>query len=305
MIKPFNLGNIKKISKHEVELIHALYEFLPATDIRDKLHVAIRKALMKHLGQDIRYFLSGVEKKTYNEFAHSLPDCPVLVVLGLAPIDKKIIVEFDFQIANVIINKLLGEGGSGTADIRPLTETEQGVLQYLIMQILSQIHSLAGSEPRVHFRFDKFAFRPEDISKISRPSDGVCVLIMEVTILEQSGFVRLAFPYPFLEELLGMPAGAGNSEKERIYFRKQLENWGFVKTSVWAEAGNALLSAADMNDLEAGDVVLFDETSLEISKKKLKGDIKIHFGSGEGAVESGIVSTSDKKIKCKLNNINR
>lgn len=301
MIKPFKLTNIKKISRQEVELVRSLYEYLPATDVRDKLNVTIRKMLMKHLDQDIRYYLAAIDRQKCNEFISKLPECPLLVVLGLAPIQKKIIIHIDHQLANLAINKLLGGAAENVlSDYKPLTETEQGVLQYLLMQILSQIYTLAGSEPRVHFRFEKFIFEPSEVQKYIGGKEDVYTMTMCVNLLDQSGFVRLIFSDSFINEAPVMSAGAANKKKEMEYLAGQISKWGFVKTSVWATAGNSQLSSSDINDLEEGDVVLFDECNLSLDGKKIEGSVNLHFGTGEIGVESKLEETGPKTIRCKL-----
>jgi len=300
MVKPFKLDNLKKVSKHEVNLLRALYEYLPATDARDKFHVAVRKSLMKHLGQDIRYYLSSVERKRFNEFKAYLPENPLLLVLGLTPIDKKIIIQCDYNIANIIINKLLGGDVSELPDPKPLTETEQGVVQYLIMQVLSQVYDVTGKEPRVHFRFEKFVLNPDELKGFAKEREDVYILNMDVNVMEQSGFIRLVFADPFLDELLQKTPSAGNTLKERKYFGNQLNKWSFVKTSLWAEAGNSLLSPVEIKDLEPGDVILFDETALSIKGKKTTGKASLHFGSGERVLPAELVEQKGSKIKFKL-----
>lgn len=303
MIKPFKLDNLKKVSRREQELIHALYEFLPATEVREKVHVAIRKALIKHLGRDIRYFLSSVETISFNEFSTALPECPVVVVLGLAPIGKKLIIHVDHHIANLLINKLLGGGDVTMGEVKPLTETEQGVMQYLVMQILSQIYSSGGAEPRVHFRMDRFLFDPGDVRKLVDAREKVCILTVNVTIFDQSGFIRLVFPDPFLEEIVNLSEGAGQTKGERKYFGHALHKWGFVKTSVWGEAGNSLLNPVEIRDLEPGDVILFDESDLKLTGGEMKGNIVLHFGAGGKGVDASLVESGAKTIKCKLGGI--
>jgi flagellar motor switch protein FliM len=302
MLKAFKLNHLKKVSAHEVELVRALYEFLPATDIRDKFDLAIRKSLIKHLGQDLRYFLSSCEMKFFNEFSATLPEQPLLTVMGLTPIEKKALIQIDHHIANLVINKLLS-GSTTMSDLKPLTETEQGVLQYLIMQVLSQVYRSAGSEPRVHFRFEKFIFDPTEAKEIIGSKQRVCILTVEINLFDQSGFVRLIFPDPFLEEMLHLAPGAGRTKKERAYFGRQLKKWGFIKTSAWAEAGSSLLSPVEIKDLEAGDVILFDETDLNKVGKKIAGNVQLHFGGLEGGVKAKIEKSDPKTIKCKLSNV--
>lgn len=305
MAKPFKLDKIKKVSRHETELIRALYEFLPATDIREKVDVGIRKTLMKHLGQDIRYYVSNIEQVNFADFVSALPEYPLLISLGLTPIGKKAFIQFDQKIANIAIDKLLGGSEGSTPETGALTETEQGVLQYLIMQVLSQVHAMCGKEARVHFRFEKFLFDQNDLMKLVSPRDSVCVMTIETGFLDRTGFVKLVFPYPFLEELVHVPCGAGKTEKERAHFKKQLGKWGFIKTSLWAEAGNALLSPLDMKGLETGDVVLFDNTKLKMSGKNISGNLMLRFGEIDGGVEASLTEANEKTIKCKMSAIDR
>lgn len=303
MIKSFKLNNLKKISKHEVDLIKTLYEYLPATDARNKIHIAIRKTLMKHLGQDVRYFPSTIVKMNSNEYLSSLPEPPILVVLGLEPIGKKIIIEIDHNVANLIINKLLGGAEGSLDELRPLTETEQGVLQYLVMQILAQVYGLTGSEPRVHFRFEKFIFNASEVDKFVRIREGVYILKMDISLGQSSGFLKIVFPEPFLDEFDRLQASSRYLKSEKNYFAHNLNKWSFIKTSLWAEVGNSLLSPVDMKDLEAGDIILLDEAYVNLDKKKMSGNVKLHFGTSETVIDSKLIETAPNKVKCKLDAI--
>lgn len=303
MVTPFKLDHLKKISKREVDLTRALYEYLPATDVRDKIHVEIRKTLMNSLGQDLRYFTSKLEWINVAKFVHNMPEVPCLAFFGLEPIDKRAIIYIDSNIADVVINKLLGGAESIMTEARAFTETEQGVLQYLIMQVLKQIYILAGAEPRVHFRFQKFAFSEDDISKIYKGDDMLCVLNIEVSLMDQAGFIRIAFPNPFLEEMSSLLTGAGNTKAEREYFAEQISKWGFVKSSLWAEAGNTLLSPIEIRDLEEGDVILLDKSDVELKDGKLSGDVFLHYGTVESGVKSKLKAVNKKNIQCKLEKV--
>lgn len=306
MIKPFKLDGIKKVSRHEIDLVRAMYEVLPPTEARERLHVAIRKSLMKHLGQDVRYYLSSTTRQKFNEFSAGLPEHPVLIVFGFAPVESKLIVQIDYNVANLVINKLLGSGEGDVPDARPLTETEQGVLQYLIMQVLKEIYGLAGASPRAHFRLEKFIFDPASAGKYAEGRGDAYLMHINVSVADQSGFLRLIFPDSFLEEAaLLAPAGIASGGEERKYFSKHLGKWAHVKTSVWAEAGSSLLSPAEIKDLGEGDVILFDDSGIKISGKKVEGDVTMHFGSAEREVTASLLEAAPKKIGCKLERIKK
>lgn len=302
-MKPFKLDKIAKVSRHEIDLVNSLYDFLPATEARDKIHVAIRKALVKHLGHDIRYFLSAVQEMSYNDFIYQLPAVPVLGVIGLTPAKKKALIHIDSNIAHLVIGKLIGGDASIVRDARPLTETEQGVLQYIIMEVMAQIYIVCGSEPRFHFRFDKFAFDPSAISGYAGGKEGVSVMNIEVSVLNQSGFLRLVFPHAFLEEISGMRVSTDRSKSEKEHFKQQFADWSSIRTSVWAEAGTTTLSPAEIKGLESGDIILFDDSTITLDGRKVGGLAKIHFGTGESYVDADVIEAGAYKIKFKLRNL--
>lgn len=303
MIKPFLLDNIKKISGREVALVKALYEYLPETDVRERLHVDIHKTLAEHLGQGAQYSLSSIETKSGRDFLAQLPEYSVFAVISLAPFEKKVLVQIDHAIANTVINKLLGEEESGGQDLRPLTETEQGVLQYLFMQILSRIHELGGNAPRAHFRFDKFLFDSAGISEYVSAKEFLCAVTLDASVSNQTGFVKILFPDPVLMGVEDKSQKAGRTAAEKKFLEKQISRVGFVKTTAWAEAGRSQLTISEIGQLEEGDVILFDDSYVKVKGNTVSGDVFIHFGEMEGGVRSGLESVTDKKITCKLENI--
>lgn len=303
MVKPFKLDHLKKVSLREIELIRGLYEYLPATDAREKLNINIRRALMKHVGGDIRYYISSVVRITAGEFVSRLPDTPIIGLLGLTPLEPKAIFQIDRRIASIAIGRLLGSSEAPDESNRPLTESEQGVLQYLILEILSQIYTVMGREARVHFRFEKFIFEAQDILKYAGSRENICLMTINVSIQNQSGFLHLAFPYPFLEGILQTHSSSAGGAGEKKYFEKQLVRWDFFKVPVWAEAGNSLISPLEMKDLDVGDIVLFDETPLELKGKKIGGGANVHFGEAETYVSASVIDVPRGRLRLRLNEV--
>ena len=91
--KPFHFTKLKKYSRKELEITRALIEFLPKTKVREQFHVAIRKMLIKHMGQDVSYFVDAVDMMKFDEFSRALPEVPILVVIGVPPLKEKIIIQ--------------------------------------------------------------------------------------------------------------------------------------------------------------------------------------------------------------------
>ncbi len=301
-IKPYNIGNIKKVTEEEIRLTDALQELIPATSARDKLSLELRKTLMKHLGEKSFYYLDAVTSEPYASFVSYLPDTAILAVLGLEPSQAKVVVHIDNNLGFLLIDRLLGGAASAQGDVavenRPLSETESGVLQYLIMQLLAQVWKTCGEASRLHFRFEKFVFSPRDIEKLSGKQETAAALTFKVGIGELSGFVKVIFPGSLLNKL---PAVTGKeNEFESSYFMSKIGKYDYVRTTIWADAGRATVTSNDIIMLEAGDVVIFDDTGLMLKGGRPEGEIDLRVGKGdEGSLRAAVAMEKDI-LKCTI-----
>lgn len=298
-VKPFFWKSLKKISKDDQLLLDSVYELLPETSARDKLAIEIRKTLMKHLGEKLFYYLDSVQTRPYLNFLSDLPDTPSIAIIGMEPISEKAVLYIDSNLAFLLIDRLLGGQGEPHIENRSLTETEQGVVQYLIMQILAQIWQVCGKSARVHFRFEKFCFSGRDIEKISNGKEPVVELNFKVGIGELSGFVKLIFPKTFIEKT----ASGHKQITEDIdlpYFLNKTSSYNYLQTTLWADVGRANISSIELSALESGDVIVFDETEAELIENQISGKASLRTGQGESGSLTAKVKPEGKVIKCTI-----
>lgn len=304
-IQPFRF-KLKKVSSKEVRVLSALFDFLPKTGIRDKFHGAVLEALNKHLGMDTSYALEGVSQATFDTVLERMPDPAVLVVLGMTPREGKIIVEIDDRLAALFIEKLLGGAGESIPATRPLSDTEQGVLQYLILQILSHLYRLCGNDARLHFRFEKFAFSPKMLKGICSPDEAVSTFTMGVKVGDHGGYVKIFFPSPLVEQqYLNIEAKGEAREAERAYMIERIEEFGFVFVPLWGEAGHTTVTSADMKNLEAGDVILFDSTQMMLTDTGPAGRVILRTGEGRHGGFLAEASFTPKKVECRIIDVSK
>lgn len=299
-IQPFRF-KLKKVSANEQRLLAALFDFLPKTGMRDKFHEAIHEAVSKHLGLETAYALEGVSQNTFDSALELMPDPAVLVILGMSPREGKIIVEIDDHIAALFIEKLLGGNAETLPTPRPLSDTEQGVLQYLILQILSHLYRLCGNDARLHFRFEKFVFTPRLLKGIVMPDEPALALKIKVTVGRHDGYVKLLFPSPLIEQqYLNIQAKGEAREAERAYMEERLEEFQYVSVPLWAEAGYTTVTTTDMKNLEEGDVILFDSTQMMLTDKGPAGRTILRTGEGRHGGFLAETVFQPKKIECKI-----
>lgn len=304
-IKPYKF-KLKKVSSEDERLLRAVYEYLPATGFEGEFLRGIREAVVKHVGEEFLLRLEAVQRDNFGSFLSKLPKPAITVVIGMAPLSRKAILEIDGPIAMSAIDRMLGGHSEAGYEIRALSDAEQGVFQYLILQSLACIHRFTGGDPRVHFRFERFAFGAGDLDGLADHGDGVAVLAFRVKIGAVSGFVRLVLPDPFVEEtLLNIEAPDEERPAELEFKIKKLERFAYVQTSLIAEAGRTAVMPDDVMALEEGDVVIFDRSEVKLSGGHLTGHVVLRVGDGLSGGIDAELSVDKMHAHCRITGIHK
>lgn len=272
---------LAKVSQRQNEILSGLFEFLPAHGVRETFHLAIRKAFHQHL-PDIRYHLERVGFSRFHDFFVDLPNPCCVAVVGMEPFPSKAFVELDPLLSLAVIEKLLGgeAGEGGEAGLFPLTETEQGVVEFLILKILSQIHKLCGEQARMHLRLEQMVLEPLCLRRFENQAGELVCLKVRVALLQQSGFVNIWLPSPWVLEgfLKDLPGDRLSAHHQEV--KENLKYYDFIPVELWGSGGTASVSRRDLKNLEAGDVILFDRTALAKTGGGWKGSLYLHVGEG-------------------------
>ena len=278
-IKPFHFS-LTKVSQKQVQMIEGLLEFLPATGIRDSFHLAIRKTLQQYLS-DVRYYVERVEPIPMHDFYSNLSTPCYVGILGMEPFKQKAFIELDPVLSSVVIDKLLGGKGEDAVELRPLTETEQGVIEFLLLKLLSQIHKLSGGDAKLHFRLEKMIMEPAHLRPYQKEEVPLVCLKIHLAFLQTSGFVKIYLPHPWILDgfLKNLPGDRESHLHQEM--KSNLKNFTDLPMELWGSLGEASVFARDLKNLEEGDVVLFDETGVAKEKEGWQGDIKLLAGKGD------------------------
>lgn len=304
-IKPFRL-KLAKISGKDQRALDALFSFLPLTGMRANFIAAIQETLSSHLNIDTFFNLDAVSEGSFKSFFDGMPDPVLVAVLGAAPSEGKILLEVDSGLAGFFIERLLGGGSETFPTPKPLSEIEQGVLQYLILQLLAHVYRLCGEDSRVHFRFEKFVFNPDDLRNVINFEDTVFGLGVRMNVGANAGYVRLVFPSPLVSRLYLNVQAKGEARKaENEYLWEKLGEYGHVKLPLWADGGRVTITTGDMENLESGDVILLEDSKLKLNERALSGSVILRAGDGN---HGGFISelTADPRfIHCKISDVKK
>lgn len=271
-VKPFRF-HLSKVSKQQIRLTEGLLNFLPQAGLKEDIQLAVRKALHQYL-PDIAYYLEQIEEVSFQELFRSLPSPCCVGVLGLKPFNPKGFVEIDSALSHLLIHKLLGGAEEGFHELRSLTETEQGVVEFLLLKCLAQIHKVSGEKAKLHFRLEDMVLEASQIRKFAKDDEKLACLKFHVSFLKRSGFVHLYLPHPWVLE------GFLKGQEGRADFG-DLDKYTDMECDVWGALGSAEVGYADLSSLSGGDVVLFDQTGLRKVAGHWEGSVDLLVGKGQ------------------------
>ncbi|MBI4126572.1 MAG: hypothetical protein HY465_03680 [Deltaproteobacteria bacterium] len=299
-IQPFHF-QLEHVDRARHELSEALFQWLPRLGSRAAVVAALEEALTKHVGLPLPFTVESVTETTVATFAEQLPDPCVVVVMGMPPVEDKIFLDFDPETAHLLIEKMLGSQGASASHAGKLSDIEEGVLQYLVLQVLAHLHRLTGGHPRLHFRFERFALVSSDVTRLASARDAAVVLTIRLTLGETQGFVRLCFPHPFMATIVAqVDQKVVDGSSERAYLRERLTSFDYLRFPLWAEVGRTSLEPVEMKGLDVGDVVMLDEAQVILRDGVPAGKVILRAGRG---LEGGMVATvgvSERDVKCQL-----
>jgi flagellar motor switch protein FliM len=298
-VKPIKWTNLRKMTGEEIRLTESIYNLLPDTSARNELGFEIRKMLYKHLGEKSYFYLDSVATETFNSFLGSIPEGALLATISVEPSATRFIVHIDNNLAFLLIDRLLGGNTEPSVENRPLSETEQGVLQYFLMQVLAQIWKTFGAAAKLHFRFERFYFDIRDIAKFANPKDNAVNLSFKVGLGDLAGFVKIIIPDSAVNKI-NPSILVQKSSFEYDYFIEKLHNYEYFRTPIWADGGRATISARELTMLEEGDVIIFDETGISFNDGKPSGEVDLKVGRGEEGFLKASITAEKNKLKCKI-----
>jgi len=297
MLRPFKF-ELEKYDKKRVELVDAVHNFLPSTGRKNDVINGIKNAFSRHLNSKVSLKLEAIHLDTYANFIVKMGGGPI-AVLGMNPINSKAICDIDSILSVMFVERLLGKKNGKKSLIRKLTDTEMGVLQYLILKIMEVVYEASGKNEKVHFRFDRFADDVASVRDIASSNDKVVIVIFRLESGRSAGFIRLALPDPFILESI---AGC---EPESRYVRSDiLKKFSSLRVSLSVEAGKSALTQSEILSIEEGDVVLFDDTELGLSEKGMYGKVFLHLEGASGEIESEL-RMMDGIMKCVISGIRK
>jgi len=263
--KSYAIYDFKKpnrISSDQMKAFSALHDKMLRTTISE-LSAMLRKIV------DVKLY--SIEQMTYGEFILSIPQITSLNTLSIKPLEGRIVMECNPAISHKIIAHLLGNGESSLTDSteKELTEIELQVFNHFYQLIMKNLKKAWDDVSTLNLKTESMDTNANAIQIIS-DHEIVLLVVFEITIDDESGFLSICYPISYIESLL-------NVIVEKVFAEAKNRKVSKKKDI------NALISGAQMNidvmlaetemdikellNLQKDDVIVFSKNATSSASK--------------------------------------
>ncbi|HLM48747.1 MAG TPA: type III secretion system cytoplasmic ring protein SctQ [Myxococcaceae bacterium] len=272
--RPFTFSRLEKVSLDESRLSGRLKWVTPKDEAVEALCARLKAIFDAQVG----FTLESLRVLGASELRRNLAEPTFLAFVVPGPHRGRAVLEVELALAHAVVDMLLGGAGE-TVGLRPLTDIEEGVLSFVLLEALKALApGLEPGQPKP--RMEGVTRGVEEAATRLSEDGPVLVVQLRARLGGQEGMVRLFLPAGVLEAM----EPAQLAEQRRSQMRKDIEaHLGRLSSArAWlrAEIGYAEISSQDLSGLRVKDVVLVDALSTRLDRGE-NGTARLRLGLGQ------------------------
>lgn len=262
--------NAEELKKEEVEKKVKVYDFKRALrfskdQIRSltRIHENFARLVTTYFSAQLRTYVqisvASTDQIPYEEFIRSIPKMTILNVYEVPPLDGRIIMEVNPNIAYAMMDRVLGGRGVSVNKVENLTEIETRIMSNLFEKAFENLQEAWSTLVDIEPMMTDFEVNPQFLQLVS-PNDTVIVISLNTQIGETTGMINICIPHVVLEPIIPKLSAhywMEASQKERIpeEFETLEKRIGEADLSITAELGETMITIQDFLLLDVGDVI--------------------------------------------------
>ncbi|MDR7315964.1 MULTISPECIES: flagellar motor switch protein FliM [Brevibacillus] len=299
-----------ELKKEETERKVKVYDFKRALrfskdQIRGltRIHENYARLLTTYFSAQLRTFVqitvASVDQLPYDEFIRSIPKMTILNIFEAPPLEGRMVLEVNPNIAYTMLDRLLGGQGAIPEKMGALTEIETTVMERVFGKALDTFHEAWKQIIELDPYQEGLEMNPQFMQIVS-PNEIVVVISFSTKIGDTTGMINLCLPHVVLEPIMTKLSGQywfskqkkTRDEEERLRVEERVKT---AKLPIIAEMGTATISVHDFLQLQTGDVIQLDQ-SLD-SKLKIKIGNTLKFLGQPGTMKGKVAVQIDEVIE--------
>jgi len=231
-----------------------------------RIHENFARLLTTYFSAQLRTYIQitvgSVDQLPYEEFIRSIPKMTVLNIFEVAPLDGRVLMEVNPNIAYAMMDRIMGGIGASVNKIESLTEIETKIISNIFEKSLDNYQEAWESLIEIEPSMLEFEVNPQFLQMVS-PNETVVVISLNIQVGETSGMINLCIPHVVLEPIIPklsvhywMQSDRKEPKQHEIdALRKQIN---LADLTIAAELGTSDISIQDFLQLQLGDVIQLD-----------------------------------------------
>jgi flagellar motor switch protein FliM len=293
--KPYRFPNLERVDRSQTGLSAKAQRLLPLPSAVETLGTRL-KALFD---AEPRFSLVSVQIRPATELRRHLGDISFLSVIAPGALKGRVIMEVELALAHAVVDMLLGGAGE-TVGLRPLTDIEEGVMSFVVLEALKALSP--GLEPNVpRLRLESVARGLDEVAAKLGEDELVIAVHLNATIGPHSGMVRLVVPSSVVNAADQERKLPERRARLRSDLKANLKMLSTVRTWLRAEIGQAEIASSDLAYIRPKDVVLMDALTARPDRGE-KGTATLRVGNGSSRVEAEVF-VDNGQYKARVKNI--
>ncbi|MCE9666636.1 type III secretion system cytoplasmic ring protein SctQ [Myxococcus stipitatus] len=291
--RPFEFRNLEKVSRAQGLLAERLRWLTPTPGTL----AAVSTRLKGLFDAEVGLAVESVQVRPMAELRSFLGDPTFLAVLAHGALPGRAVLEVELTLAHTAVDLLLGGAGE-TVGLRPLTDIEEGVMGYVILEALRVlVPALQPGVPRP--RLDGVARGVDEVSARLGDDGPMLTVHLNAALGPHRGMVRLVVPSAVLEAAEPAVDSVQRRARVKADLAANARRLSAVRSWLRAEIGTAELTALDLASLRVKDVVLVDALSARPDRGE-DGTAQLRLGAGRAGKAEAELFVEDGQYKARI-----
>ncbi|MGD6816159.1 flagellar motor switch protein FliM [Metabacillus sp. 84] len=232
-----------------------------------RIHENFARLLTTYFSAQLRTYIqisvASVDQVPYEEFVRSMPKMTILNIFEVQPLEGRIVMEVNPNIAYAMMDRVMGGAGSGFNKIDTLTEIETRIMSSLFEKSLDNYREAWSSIAEMEPDMQEFEVNPQFIQMVS-PNETVIVISLTAQVGDTSGMINLCIPHVVLEPIIPKLSvhywmQSDRKEPNALETEALQKRVELTEITLSAELGSSEITIHEFMELQAGDIIQMDQ----------------------------------------------
>ncbi|HLQ73864.1 MAG TPA: flagellar motor switch protein FliM [Bacillota bacterium] len=233
-----------------------------------RIHENFARLLTTFFAAQLRTYVNisvaSVDQIPYEEFIRSIPEMTTLNIFTVEPLEGRILMEVNPNIAYSLLDRLLGGEGKSVEKIDSMTEIETMLMSQLFEKSVVNLSEAWGSIVDIDPILEEFEVNPQFLQLVS-PNETVVVVSLSTEVGETSGMINICIPHIVLEPIipnLSAHYWMETADRERDPIEQQHLSKNLERASVEVKTvlGETNITIEQFLNLKANDMITLNQS---------------------------------------------